>query len=59
MHLDLSLIFSDILQFAVNRTSDGILRITDFGMISFLQENSNAVYLGLFDEGVFWLFASM
>lgn len=43
---------SDILQFAANRTSDGILRISHSGMIPFLEQNSNVVYLGLFDEGV-------
>ena len=49
---------SDILQFAANRTSDGILRLSDYGMVTFLEQNVNVMYLGLFDEGVPIVFAA-
>lgn len=43
---------SDILHFAVNRTAEGYLRITDYDMLSFLHDHGNALILGLFEENV-------
>ena len=46
------IIHSDILQFAVKYTEDGILRIAHQAALKYLKENSNAVNIGLVKEGV-------
>ena len=37
------LITSDLLQFVVNRTNDGVLRVNDESMITYLRDHGNAV----------------
>lgn len=47
-----SLTPSDLLHFAANHTSDGILRVTDEYSIDYLSKHGNGLILSLFDEDV-------
>ena len=53
------IIYRDILQFAVNRTDDGVLYIAHQDALKYLKENSNAISVGLVKEGVGTCFRSI
>ena len=46
------LINRDLLQFVVNRTNDGILRVNDCSMITYLKDHGNAISIGLVNPDV-------
>lgn len=46
------LINRDLLQFVVNRTNDGILRVNDYSMITYLKDHGNAISIGLVNPDV-------
>lgn len=50
--LSVTLMNSDLLQFVVNRTNDGILRVSKYEMIPFLRDHGNAISIGLFEPDV-------